>query len=98
MESLEYDDQGNLLTTTFMDYSIPTSLDSPDIEIFHRVTTSTITLHGGKGVGESGTIGSYAAVINAVNDALSRTSGEEKRCLNVAPALPSYVYDALKSS
>jgi aerobic carbon-monoxide dehydrogenase large subunit len=97
LESLGYDDEGNLLTTTFMDYSIPTSQDSPDIEIFHRVTPSKITLNGAKGVGESGTIGSYAAVINAVNDAISQTLGEAKASVNVAPALPNYIYDALRS-
>jgi aerobic carbon-monoxide dehydrogenase large subunit len=96
LEALDYDEQGNLLTTTFMDYSIPTSMDSPNIEISHKVTPSTITLHGGKGVGESGTIGSYAAVINALNDALSEASGKNAD-VNIAPALPNSVYDALKS-
>ena len=79
-----------------MDYSIPTPLDSPDVEIFHRVTPSTITLNGDKGVGESGTIGSYAAVINAVNDALTQIIGGTTK-IDIAPALPNDIYNALSS-
>jgi carbon-monoxide dehydrogenase large subunit len=96
LEGLEYDEQGNLLTTTFMDYSIPTSMESPNVEISHRVTPSIYTLHGGKGVGESGTIGSYAAVINALNDALSQLTGKNSE-VNTVPALLNSVYYALRS-
>ena len=92
LEGLEYDNLGNLLTTSFLDYSIPSATDSPDIEIIHMATPSTVTLHGAKGVGESGTIGSYAAVINALNDALSQLW---KREVNIAPALPNSVFNAL---
>ena len=53
-ERLEYDEDGNLLTSNFMDYAIPTALDSPNIEVVHRVTPSLVTLDGAKGVGESG--------------------------------------------
>jgi aerobic carbon-monoxide dehydrogenase large subunit len=96
LEELAYDDQGNLLTSTFMDYSIPTSTDSPDIEIFHKVTPSTSSLDGAKGVGESGTIASYAAVMNALNDALSQVrKGVE---VNIAPALPNRIYAGLTGS
>ncbi len=93
LEELEYDNDGNLLTSTFMDYSIPTSLDSPEIEIFHKTTPSTITLNGTKGVGETGTIASYAAVMNALNDALSKV--EKSKEINIAPALPHNVYACL---
>ncbi len=72
LEELAYDEGGNLLTCNLGDYSLLTSVESPEIEVFHRVTPSTVTLNGVKGVGESGTIGSYAAVINALNDALAR--------------------------
>ena len=73
-----------------MDYSIPTSVDSPDIEIFHRTTPSTVTLDGVKGVGESGTIGSYGAVVNALNDALSQVKKSKE--INIAPASPDIIY------
>ena len=92
-ERLAYDDEGNLVSSTFMDYNIPTAMDSPDVEVFHVVTPSTVTLDGVKGVGESGTNASYAAVMNAVNDALSQIRpGLE---LNIAPATPDKVYSAM---
>ncbi|MGI0083534.1 MAG: xanthine dehydrogenase family protein molybdopterin-binding subunit, partial [Nitrososphaerales archaeon] len=69
LEKLVYDADGNLLTTNFMDYSIPTSTDSPNIELFYKVTPSQDTLHHARGMGESGTIASYAAILNALNDA-----------------------------
>lgn len=96
LERLAYDEDGNLLTTSFMDYTIPTALDSPDISIVHNVTPSSVTLDGAKGVGESGTIASYAAVMNALNDALAqlRKSTEE----DIAPALSETVYDTLTAS
>jgi CO/xanthine dehydrogenase Mo-binding subunit len=76
-----------------MDYCIPTMLDSPDVEVFHRVTPSTATLNGVKGVGESGTIVGYAAVMNALNDALS--SVRPGTHVNVAPATPDSIIAAL---
>jgi len=90
LEGLAYDESGNLLTSTFMDYSIPTSVDSPDIDIIHKATPSTVTLNGTKGVGESGTIASYAAVMNALNDALSQL--EMRKMVNIAPATPDIIY------
>jgi len=92
-ERLVYDSQGNLLASTMMDYNIPTALDSPVVEVFHEVTPSTAALDGAKGVGESGTIAGYAAVMNAVNDALSQVrSGAQA---NVAPATPDSIFSAL---
>ena len=95
-ERLAYDENGNLLTTSFMDYTIPTVLESPDIEIVHKVTPSTVTLDGVKGVGESGTIASYAAVMNALNDALGQLQNSTEE--DIAPALSEKVYGILKGS
>lgn len=94
LEQLVYDNDGNLLTTSFLDYSIPGSLDSPNIEIFHKVTPSE-SLSQTKGVGESGTIASYAAIMNALNDALSQFKEEKAQEVNIAPAFPEIVYLAL---
>ena len=96
LEKLVYDDNGNLLTTSFLDYSVPNSTDCPNIEIFHKVTPSE-SLSQTKGVGESGTIASYAAVMNALNDALSQFKEEEDEAqeVNIAPAFPEIVYSAL---
>jgi CO/xanthine dehydrogenase Mo-binding subunit len=58
-----------------MDYLIPTSGEVPKIEITHLITPSTVHELGTKGIGEGGTIGSTAAIANAVADALSVTEG-----------------------
>ena len=92
-EKLAYDEQGNLLTGTLVDYGIPTALDSPDVEVFHEVTPSTGTLNGTKGVGESGTIVGYAAVMNALNDALSLVRPGAR--VDVAPATPDSILAAI---
>ncbi|MGD0636746.1 MAG: xanthine dehydrogenase family protein molybdopterin-binding subunit [Nitrososphaerales archaeon] len=92
-EGLRYDELGNLLTSTFADYAIPTSMDSPEIQVFHRVTPSTVALNGVKGVGESGTNGSYAAVMNALNDALSRVRPGAQ--VNTAAATPDSIFASL---
>lgn len=94
LEELVYDEDGNLLSINFGDYNIPSSVDSPNIDIFHRMTPSTVTLDGAKGVGESGTIASYAAVMNAVNDALEQARDGAR--VDVAPALPEDVYKSAR--
>ena len=69
-EAINYDEEGQLLTATLMDYLLSTSLDVPDIEIGHEETWSTDTAGGFKGVGEGGVIGAVPAIANAVRDAL----------------------------
>lgn len=69
-EHLAYDDDGNPLATTFMDYLLPTAADVPTIEYGH-IETPSPGPGGFKGVGEGGAIGSPPAVINAVADALA---------------------------
>ena len=70
-EELAYDESGQLLATTFLDYGIPTMDVAPPFEIAHIQTPSSHTASGVKGMGESGLIAAPAAVLNAVNDALS---------------------------
>ena len=94
-EKLAYDKHGNLLTSTFVDYGIPTAMDSPDVEVFHEVTPSS-ALNGAKGVGESGTIVGYAAVMNALNDALSFIRPGAH--VDIAPATPDSILAALHHS
>ena len=69
-EELVYDDSGQLLTGTFMDYLVPTAPDVPAIQTRHTETPSPFTEGGVKGVGEAGTVGAFTAVGNAVADAL----------------------------
>jgi carbon-monoxide dehydrogenase large subunit len=68
-EEMVYDDEGNPLASTFLDYLLPTAGEVPDMEFAHIETRSN-TLGGYKGMGEGGAIASPAAVANAVNDAL----------------------------
>jgi carbon-monoxide dehydrogenase large subunit len=93
LERLQYDERGNLLTSSFSDYCLPVSVGTPEIEVFHRVTPSASSLNGVRGVGESGTIGSYGAVMNALNDALTRV--RPSTTVNTAPASPDSVFAAL---
>jgi carbon-monoxide dehydrogenase large subunit len=75
LEEIRYGADGQLLSGSFMDYLIPTAAEMPTVEIAHLVTPSTVHELGTKGVGEGGTIGSTAAVANAVADALSVPDG-----------------------
>src|SRR6266849_2145918 len=70
-EEFVYDVDGNPLTTSLVDYAIPTIGEIPFIETLHMETPSPLNPLGVKGVGESGTIGSTPAVQNAVIDAVS---------------------------
>ncbi len=70
-EDFVYDSDGVPLTTTFMDYLLPTAAEVPDIEVGHLETESTTNPGGFKGLGEGGAIGSHACVVNAVSDALA---------------------------
>jgi carbon-monoxide dehydrogenase large subunit len=71
LEDFIYDADGNPLTSTFMDYLLPTASEVPDLEIGHIMSESTTNPGGFKGLGEGGAIGSHAAVANAVADALA---------------------------
>lgn len=71
MEQIAYDEDGQLVTASFLDYAIPAADDLPSLKIAHTVTPSPLTPLGIKGIGESGTIGSTPAIANAVMDALA---------------------------
>ncbi|PYN77154.1 MAG: hypothetical protein DMD96_24405 [Candidatus Rokuibacteriota bacterium] len=70
LEDIVYDDSGQLLTATLMDYAVPRADDLPEPEIGHLETPSPIMPGGVKGMGEGGTIGAPAAIANAVADAM----------------------------
>jgi len=73
LEEITYGADGQLLSGSFMDYLVPTAGEAPAVEIKHLVTPSTVHELGTKGIGEGGTIGSTAAVANAIADALGAT-------------------------
>jgi carbon-monoxide dehydrogenase large subunit len=70
-EHFVYDANGNPLTTTYLDYLLPTSTEVPEIEYEHLETPAPTNPGGFKGLGEGGAIGAPAAIVNAVADALS---------------------------
>jgi carbon-monoxide dehydrogenase large subunit len=90
MEELAYDDNGNPLSSTFVDYLLPTATEVPPIEFGH-VEIPGPGVGGYKGVGEGGAIGSTPAVINAVNDALAPLGVT----LTKLPASPSAIVSLL---
>ncbi|MEK6986802.1 MAG: aerobic carbon-monoxide dehydrogenase large subunit [Candidatus Thermoplasmatota archaeon] len=71
LEEIEYDENGNIQGGSFMDYLLPTAVETPRWETAKTVTPSPHHPLGAKGVGESATVGSPAAIVNAVVDALS---------------------------
>lgn len=75
-EELVYDDDGNILTGSLMDYLVPTAVETPHWETGKTVTPSPHHPLGAKGVGESATVGAPPAIVNAVVDALSHLGVE----------------------
>ncbi|PLX71869.1 MAG: carbon monoxide dehydrogenase [Azoarcus sp.] len=83
-EEMRYSEDGQPLASTLADYILPGATEVPAIRIEHMETPAPYTEFGQKGIGESGAIGSPAAIANAVNDAL-RPLGAEVRQLPVTP-------------
>ena len=71
LEHLIYDADGQPLTTTYMDYLVPTAMGMPNMEVHHLETPSPFSIGGIKGMGEGGQVAAPAAVANAVADALA---------------------------
>ena len=74
LEWMRYDEHGQPLTVTFADYLLPTSDAVPAIEIHHMESPTPLNPLGVKGAAESGTIGAPAAIVSAIEDALSGRS------------------------
>jgi carbon-monoxide dehydrogenase large subunit len=85
MQVMAFDEEGNHLGASFMDYLLPTSIECPSWELGETVTPSPHHPIGAKGVGESATVGSPAAVVNAVIDAL-RPAGVRHIDMPLTPA------------
>ena len=93
-ESAVYDEDGNCKNPSFLDYLVPSPAEVPNIQTGFTVTPSTSNVMGVKGVGEAGTIGSAAAVINAVCDALSPYGVTDM----AMPATPHRIWKAITQS
>src|SRR3984885_3125713 len=95
MEQAVFDEDGQLLTASFLDYCMPRADNLPQFDFETRNVPSTTNPMGLKGAGEAGSIGSTPAVMNAVADALWRAYRIEHIDM---PATPFAVYDAIRRS
>ena len=95
MERAVFDDDGQLLTASFLDYCMPRADNLPEFDFETRNVPSTTNPMGLKGAGEAGSIGSTPAVMNAVGDALWRAYRVEHIDM---PATPFAVYSAIRGS
>ena len=93
LEEIVFDDQGQLLTGSMMDYAMPRADNFPPFTINKTVTATTLNPLGAKGIGEAATIGSTPAVVNAVVDALEPFG---VRHLDM-PLTPRRIWEAMNS-
>jgi len=93
-EELRYDEEGQLLTSTFMDYRLPSVEEVPDLELEHIITPNPFTPLGAKGAGESGMLGPPPALCNAVEDALSPFGVKVRQ----TPLSPERVLDMIEKA
>ncbi len=94
LEEIVYDESGGILTANLADYMPPTAHEMPPIELHHMETPSTQSITKAKGLGEGGTIGAPAAVLNAINDALTPFGVE----IDIIPATPQRIRAALRKA
>jgi carbon-monoxide dehydrogenase large subunit len=92
MERVQYSESGQPLTTSFMDYRLMTAVDMPPLVKIHTVTPSPTNPLGAKGAGEGGTIPAAAAVVSAIEHALS----ERDVVINHHPVGSEWVYQAAR--
>ncbi|MEU6576681.1 xanthine dehydrogenase family protein molybdopterin-binding subunit [Streptomyces sp. NPDC046805] len=93
-EEAVYDDEGNLVSGTMADYLVPSAADLPDFVTDRTETPASSNALGVKGVGESGTIASTPAVVNAIVDALRPLGVQDVRM----PCTPERVWQAVRST
>ena len=92
-EEVIYDDSGQILTASLVDYLVPAAGEIPPIEVLHMETVSPSTLGGFRGMGEGGTIGAPAAIANAVSDALAPLGIE----IDELPITPERLFRLIKA-
>ena len=93
-EHLIYDENGQMLTGSFMDYLLPTSTEVPNIEFGHIETLTPLTVGGVKGMGEGGAIAPPGAIANAVADALAPFDVK----FTELPLTPNRVWDTIRKA
>jgi aerobic carbon-monoxide dehydrogenase large subunit len=93
-EELRYDEEGQLLTSTFMDYRLPSVGEVPEIVLDHIITPNPFTPLGAKGAGETGMLGPPPALCNAVEDALSPLGVK----IRETPLTPERILDLIEKA
>ncbi|WP_405943589.1 xanthine dehydrogenase family protein molybdopterin-binding subunit [Streptomyces sp. NBC_00932] len=93
-EEMRYGPDGQPVTTTYMDYLVPTSAEIPDLQLAEITTPSTLNALGVKGLGEGGAIAPQAAIANAVEDALAPFGVVVRR----GPLTPDRIRDLLRQA
>jgi 2-furoyl-CoA dehydrogenase large subunit len=94
MEKFAFSDEGQLLSGTFMDYLLPSSMEVPSVTIVDHCTPSPLTEFGQKGSGEAGYLGSPAAIASAINDALAPAGAS----IDALPMTPMAIWNALRAA
>ena len=93
-EEVVYEASGNVQTATLADYTPPTASEIPPIDLHHIESPAASSITGAKGLGEGGTIGAPAAILNAINDALFPFDVS----IDEMPATPQRVRAALRAA
>ena len=93
-EILKFDETGQLISGSFMDYQMPIAADFPNFRVSTIAVPTKINPLGAKGVGEAGTVGALAATMNAVVDAMASAG---VRAFEM-PATPHRVWQALRDA
>jgi carbon-monoxide dehydrogenase large subunit len=92
LEDMHYDEAGQMIAGTFMDYLLPGFCEVPEVDVYHLETPSPINVGGFKGMGEGGCINVAPAVANAIIDAVKPLA---EISLNDTPILPQTVLSAI---
>jgi aerobic carbon-monoxide dehydrogenase large subunit len=94
LEEAVYDSEGQLLTSTYMDYLLPTAAEMPNIKVAHQKFVSELNPLGVKGAGEGGAVSPPAAIANAIVDAFRPL----KLKINHAPVTPEIIFRAIQAA
>ena len=93
-EEVVYDEQGQIITASLVDYVVPSACEIPPMQVMHLESFSPTTLGGFRGMGEGGTIGAPAAIANAIADALSPLGID----INELPATPERLFRLIEAT
>jgi carbon-monoxide dehydrogenase large subunit len=94
MENMVYDDSGQVVSGSFMDYAMPRAHDFCDLRLGENEVPTKLNPLGVKGAGESGTVGALASLMNAINHAMADIGAEYVQM----PATPEKVWQAIRKA